>query len=321
MSGRPEDHVPRRLWTRRRVLCTAVGTLASGTIGAIGTGAYAWRIEPHWVQVTRRDLPIVGLPRAMDGAQLVQLSDLHIGPIVDSSYLARALSLVNGLRPDMLVITGDIVHRGASPAVAEVEALLGTLQHGRYGAYAILGNHDYGRDWADQRVAGQVVEAMEAAGLTVLRNEMVNVHGVRLVGLDDLWGPNFRPARVMSVYERPDPVLTLCHNPDAADTTGLSGCRGWTLCGHTHGGQCRFPFIGAPILPVQNKSYVEGVIQRDDDRWLYINRGVGYLRRVRFFVRPEITCFTLHRADSPQSIARAAARVHALHGSHVVRFG
>ena len=68
--------------TRRRFL-----TLAAGTT-ILGLGGYAWRIEPHWLEMVYRDLPIRNLPTALHGRTLAQVSDLHVGPVVDSEYLA-----------------------------------------------------------------------------------------------------------------------------------------------------------------------------------------------------------------------------------------
>ncbi|MEO1082736.1 MAG: hypothetical protein AAFY88_00695, partial [Acidobacteriota bacterium] len=68
---------------------------------------------------------------------------------------------------------------------------------------------------------------------------------------------------------------------------------GWILSGHTHGGQCKPPFLPPPILPVENRRYTAGAFELEGGRRLYINRGLGYLKRVRFNVRPELTLFTL----------------------------
>jgi predicted MPP superfamily phosphohydrolase len=72
-----------------------------------------------------------------------------------------------------------------------------------------------------------------------------------------------------------------------------NGYRGWILSGHTHGGQCKPPFFAPPVIPVRNRRYTAGAFDLYDGRWLYINRGLGYLHRVRFNARPEITVFTL----------------------------
>src|SRR5688572_33244936 len=96
---------PAKLFTRRRVLKMAGGLAGS----AVAIGLYTWRIEPHWLQVVERDLPIAGLPDALVGRRLIQVSDLHVGPVVDRDYLAAALTTVNSLRPDLLVLTGDFM--------------------------------------------------------------------------------------------------------------------------------------------------------------------------------------------------------------------
>jgi hypothetical protein len=94
------------------------------------------------------------------------------------------------------------------------------------------------------------------------------------------------------------PSLVLCHNPDAADRTIWAGYRGWILSGHTHGGQCKPPFCTPPFLPVNNHRYHAGEIDLGDGRRLYVNRALGYLKRVRFNARPEITVFTLCREEA-----------------------
>ena len=81
------------------------------------------------------------------------------------------------------------------------------------------------------------------------------------------------------------------------DALSWGDYKGWVLAGHTHGGQCKPPFLPPPLLPVRNKRYTAGEIPLSDGRRLYINRGLGHLIRARFNVRPEITAFTL-RAGS-----------------------
>ena len=141
-----------------------------------------------------------------------------------------------------------------------------------------------------------MVKRIGAAGIRVLRNERCFVSGLQLVGLDDLWGPRFNPLPVMSGIEPGEPALVLCHNPDVADLPVWSQFKGWILSGHTHGGQCKPPFLPPPILPVRNKRYTSGDFDLGDGRWMYISRGVGHLIPLRFNVRPEVTLFTLVKA-------------------------
>lgn len=87
--------------------------------------------------------------------------------------------------------------------------------------------------------------------------------------------------------------MALCHNPDGVDDPGWAGFRGWILAGHTHGGQCKPPWFDSPILPVQDRRSTSAPFELGNGRRLYLNRGIGYLRRVRFNCRPEITLFEL----------------------------
>ena len=132
---------------------------------------------------------------------------------------------------------------------------------------------------------------LERAGVRILRNDVANVGGLDIIGLDDLWSGRCNAA-VAQDKRTSDAALVPVHNPDAADER-WGEYRGWMLAGHTHGGQCKPPFLPPPLLPVQNRRYVAGEVAVTPQRTLYISRGVGHLIRARFNVRPEITLFTL----------------------------
>jgi predicted MPP superfamily phosphohydrolase len=82
---------------------------AGGVTLALGSYGYARRIEPHWVEVTHHTMPLANLPPTLVGKRLVQISDLHVGPVVDNAYLRGALRGLADLEPDYLVITGDFM--------------------------------------------------------------------------------------------------------------------------------------------------------------------------------------------------------------------
>jgi predicted MPP superfamily phosphohydrolase len=276
--------------TRRRV----ARSLALGVTGApIAAFLYAWRIEPHWLEIVRLDLPVEGLPAALEGRTLLQLSDLHIGERVDDDYLIDSLRRGAETEPDLVVLTGDAFDKGAAEHLDRGGRILEALPRGRLGTLAILGNHDYGPGWSHPEVAARVVERLEASGATVLRDAAVDIEGLRVVGLEDLWGPYFAAEEALRRASEASASIVLCHNPDAADRPVWGGFRGWILAGHTHGGQCKPPFLPPPMLPVANKRYTAGAFDLGAGRQLYINRGVGHLDRVRFNVRPEITLFRL----------------------------
>jgi predicted MPP superfamily phosphohydrolase len=275
--------------TRRRFLATAAGS--AGLLGA-----YAWRIEPHWLHVVHRDLPIARLPPALNGRTLVQISDLHVGPVVATEYLVAAMRRVSALHPDLTVITGDFMTCEGSEQVAHVGQVLEHLAPGPLGCVAILGNHDYGRRASRPDVAEQLTRRLQDLGVRVLQNQACTISGLQFIGLDDLWSRCFDPETAWTSVRPEQPSLVLCHNPDAADLPVWSGYRGWILAGHTHGGQCKIPFLPPPLLPVKNPRYTAGALDLGDGRRMYINPGLGYLRRVRFNVRPEITAFRLRPA-------------------------
>jgi len=264
--------------------------VAAGAAGAVG---YTFGVEPHWVETVERLLPIRSLPPSLAGRRLVHISDLHVGPQVESEYLIESLRSIASLEPDILAITGDLISYRGPEQFTQLRRVLGALPRFRLGAVAVLGNHDYGANWAEPRVAERVADELTRAGVRVLRNEAVNVYGLRIIGLDDLWASRFDPFLVQAELSDRSASLVLCHNPDAVDTVGWGEYQGWVLAGHTHGGQCKPPFLPPPLLPVENRRYTAGEISIGDGRTLYINRGLGHLLQVRFNVRPEITLFTL----------------------------
>jgi uncharacterized protein len=287
---------------RRTFLRTSAVAAASG-LASLG---YATLFEPHWLEFVARDLPIDHLPAALDGARLAQISDIHVGPRVSDEYLIESFERLRGYRPDIVVVTGDFIsHRVArrDEQFAQLRAVLPHVPAGRLGTFGILGNHDYGANWSEPPVAAQVVAHAERTGIRILRNESTIVSGLEVIGVDDLWAKRSDPL-VAQRARTGNAALVLVHNPDTADTHPWGDYRGWMLAGHTHGGQCRPPFLPAPILPVQNRRYAAGEVAVDDRRTLYINRGVGHLIQARFNVRPEITLFTLRRG-SPGRESRA----------------
>ncbi|HET8922447.1 MAG TPA: metallophosphoesterase [Candidatus Acidoferrum sp.] len=281
-----------KLVTRR----TMLRSLAAAGCGGLALGLYTWRVEPHWLEFTYPDLPIKDLPRELEGKTLAQISDLHVGPKVDDEYVLQSFRRAERLAPDITAFTGDwITYRGQSQ-FEQLRRLLANIPHGRLGTVGILGNHDYGRNWRMVDVAEQVATIARAAGVKLLRNESVIIAGLQFLGLDDLWSPCFDPARLLAERGREGASLVLCHNPDAADLPVWGEYQGWILAGHTHGGQCKPPFLPPPLLPVKNKRYTSGEFELSGTRRMYISRGVGHLIRVRFNVRPEIPVFRLKRA-------------------------
>ena len=283
--------VTRRSFLRR----SSVATVA-------GLGVYAFGIEPRWVSVEHHDLPIPDLPDDLVGKRAVQISDLHVGTQVGESYLRRQFDYVDSLQPDFVFFTGDYVDNSTQWHVEKGIKLLTHFSRGKLGTACVLGNHDFGdrgveveRNTANTQ---RLINAFEDQGLNLLSGEVVELSGLKVVGLPDYWYGGFDSQAAREIIESTNDngaTITLSHNPDTADLPIWDGYRSWILCGHTHGGQVRFPLIGALKLPVENRTYVSGSYLVNDRYHMYINRGIGHSLRVRFMARPEITVFTLKR--------------------------
>jgi predicted MPP superfamily phosphohydrolase len=259
-----------------------------------GGGLIGWTglIEPFWLDINYQKLSIANLPKNWVGKRLIQISDLHAGA-ANLDYLTRAIEAVNSIEPDVVVITGDMIDM--TGGLSDLRRIFQSLTPARVTTLGCLGNHDYGRWFNDEATAQEVVEIAERNGIQVLRNEKLTIDGLDFFGMEDPWSPRFNSRSDILLREANSnrPAICLCHNPDVCDRNLWGGFRGYVLAGHTHGGQCKPPFLPAPRLPVINRRYTQGFFELDASRQLYISRGIGYSMQVRFNCRPEITVFTL----------------------------
>lgn len=297
----PPPPPPSKPFSRRKFIRRALGA----TI--LGTGFYSFGVEPYFLEVVRRPLPLKNLPASLAGKTLAQLSDLHVGR-TPMWFLQHAVATAVGLRPDVITITGDFMSCMGHEQIASVVQLLSPLPARTTPVFACLGNHDYGPAWAHPKIADALVASLDTLGIQTLRNQAINYRGLAIVGFEDLWSATrWNPTAAMRALAviRPasGPALALCHNPDACDLPhwASAGFDGYVLAGHTHGGQCKPPFLPPPMLPVKNRLYTAGHFAIAGGGGggggfdLYINRATGNLRPVRFNCRPELTLFTLVR--------------------------
>jgi len=290
-----EDRPPAAPRRRRGLLRGAIGLLAAGA----GTAAYALGLEPTWVEVVANDLPVPNLPPAWEGLRVAHLADLHHGRRVPLDYLAECVDLVQGLGADLVAATGDFISHRQDEYGEAVAKVVGRLR-APLGVFACLGNHDFGLSRpAREATACTVAAALVRGGVRLLRNEAVRLsregRDLWVVGVDDLWSGGLDARGAMAQVPRGGASLALCHNPDAAPLLADAGA-GAILAGHTHGGQVHLPGLGPLILPVRNRQWYRG-LHRVGGSWLYVNRGVGWLVRIRLACRPEITVHTLRRAE------------------------
>lgn len=284
-------------WSRRRFLKHAAW--GAGPLAA-GLGVYAWQIEPHWVDVATVELPLRGLGAELDGYRIVHVSDFHTGRQVSTSYLRSCMDRINTLKPDLIVVTGDLITGGLGDQIATAAGLVARLE-AEDGTLVSLGNHDYhswtpGREHPD--VADRLAAAVNKVGARTLRNECRVIRrggsAVNIVGLDELLVNRCNPEPAFASIASGKPVIALSHNPES-----MGILRHWpvdvVLSGHTHGGQVCLPVVGPLHLPIDNRRYASGLIEEGDKR-LYVTRGLGHLWQVRFGCRPEITVHHLRRA-------------------------
>lgn len=253
---------------------------------------YTALVEPFWLELVERKLPISKLPPGLKAKTLVQISDIHVGGRVSEKYLIESLDRVSELQPDIVVYTGDFISLDEKTE-AQMAKVFPHLPQGKIGTAAILGNHDYGVNWAQEQWALKIIDALADLRIPVLRNETLNLAGLQILGLDDSWADKIDLVKGLASLDPDRPALVLSHNPDTVDQGDWSDYQGWILSGHTHGGQCKPPFLPPPLLPVINKRYTAGHFPLSGGRDLYINRALGFLHQVRFNVRPEVTIFEL----------------------------
>ncbi len=223
--------------------------------------------------IRRVDVPIAGLPAALHGFSIAQISDLHIGATIKRAYLERVVDAVNGLGADMIAVTGDLVDGSVRDLARHTEPL--SRLAARHGAFFVTGNHEY------YSGAGPWVQEVRRLGLAVLMNEHVVLrHGgasVVVAGVTDYNAGYFDPA------QRSDPAaamtgapgdagvrLLLAHQPRSAFAAVQAGFD-LQLSGHTHGGQI-FPWT---YLVRLQQPFTAG-LHRLGKLSVYISRGTGY---------------------------------------------
>lgn len=262
-------------------------------LSIVGVGYYATQVEPYRVEYVHHKLPIPHLPRGLQGAKLIHISDMHTGYRVPNRYLFRVFEEIVALEPEFVVYTGDFITQERTTEIHNLEPVMQVAPHGSLGTVAVLGNHDYGKYTRQPEVASLIVETLNRFDIPILRNAQLTLNGITFTGLDDLRGPNFAPEEIVKSIDHSRANIVLCHNPDVADMPMWDGFESWILSGHTHGGQVRLPFMRPPLLPIRNKLYSDGPFDLANGHHLYVNRGVGHLTRLRLNVRPEITIHTL----------------------------
>jgi uncharacterized protein len=228
------------------------------------------RRRPRVVDV---EVPLPGLPPALHGFTIAQISDVHVGPTIKRDFLHGIVEIVNSLRADIVAITGDLVDGSVEQLAAHVEPL--SRLRARHGAYFVTGNHEY------YSGAAAWVAELRRLGLHVLLNQHVVLsHGdasLLIAGVTDYGAHAFDPAHrsdpqaaLAGAPAGLRPRVLLAHQPRTAAAAADAGFD-LQLSGHTHGGQ----FWPWNLFVRLQQPFTAGLHQLGD-LWVYTSRGSGY---------------------------------------------
>jgi len=273
--------------TRRKFL------LSSAAVG-LPTLGYAGLLEPKMLTIKEITLGIQNLPTGFEGFKIAQLTDFHYRPDLEQDLIKEAVAKAMDWEPDLIALTGDFVDRKPD-ALHDLVPELAPLR-APFGVYGVLGNHDY---YQSSELYNR--EAFRKIQTQLLVNDIAypqqGEQMVEVIGLDSIYSstPNFH----LPVGSQPEERLrlVLSHEPDTFDQVTARYAPHLQLSGHTHGGQCRIPFVGyAPFTPPYGRQYIDGAYENGSSS-LYVSSGLGTsLARLRFACRPEIVLLTLTSA-------------------------
>jgi len=269
-------------WTR----LSAIGVMALTPAITLVGFFMARRVAP----VVDVEVPLAGLPKALEGFTIAQISDIHVGATIKRDFVEAIVDRVNGLRADMVAITGDVVD-GSVPDLAHDTEPLARLTS-RHGTYAVTGNHEY------YSGAHEWIRELERLGAKVLMNEHVVLDhdgaALTVAGVTDWSAHHFDPAHrsdpQAAAKGAPEHALKilLAHQPRSALLAEGAGYQ-LQLSGHTHGGQ----FWPWNFLVRLQQPFTAG-LNRLGRLWVYTSRGTGYWGPpMRFGVPSEITLIRL----------------------------
>jgi hypothetical protein len=284
---------------RRRFLEQTAKVVTAAPFVASVYGLLYGRLD---LETTRQRIKLPRLPKAFHGFRIAQLSDIHIGPFMTAKEIREFVSITNGLRSDLIVLTGDFITWDPTTQEDVVDALAGLQSP--FGIYGCLGNHERYADAEDS-----ITQMFALHGIRMLRSTAAAIQSqgetLNLIGVDfqsrARSGPftRFTVRRYLEGVDRlilPDTAnILLSHNPNTFDRAAELGID-LSLAGHTHGGQVTLEFIHPDLSPSRLiTDYVRGRFQKGASQ-LYVNRGIGTIGvPIRLDAPPEITLFELVR--------------------------
>ena len=265
----------------RRDFLRATTTVSVGALA--GVGAYGVAYERHHIARIVQDVPVRGLPPALDGLRIGMITDVHHSSVVSGDDVTRAVMLLNESAPDIVVLGGDYISFFDRTYIGPVAERLQPLAGAPHGSFAVLGNHD------DER---EVPAALASKGFTVLKDQRTSltIKGERL----DLAGIRFwtrTPREIAGVLNGTGgTTILLAHDPRRLTEAAALDVQ-LVLSGHTHGGQVIVPAIGA--VAGRKFPVLAGYATRENTS-LFVSRGVGTVYvPIRINCPPDVAVLTL----------------------------
>jgi uncharacterized protein len=282
-----EQNIAPRRWTRRAAI-----KLAAASAAAVGLGSFAYGVMAReQFAVSRVEVKITDLPGEFSGLTIAHLSDIHHGRFTGLEYIKECVEAVNRLSPDLVALTGDFTFGGRRYLGPCLEALKGLKA--RVGVYAVMGNHDH------YLGAREVARSIRYGGFNLLIDavDRIEVGGSKLwlLGVDDLLCGDTDISQLMRGLPSAEPRIVFSHNPDFIEEFAAREKHiDLMISGHTHGGQIRFPLIGAPhISSDYGQRYAIG-LNRKGSMQVYTTRGIGTIViPARLNCPPEIVLYKL----------------------------
>jgi predicted MPP superfamily phosphohydrolase len=284
----PPQDPARRVFVAQALAGTAV-------VAAAGVSAYAFRKATGPAEVSEVPIRLERLPAALSGLTIAQVSDLHVGPTIGERDVRRIVEQVNGLRPDLVAVTGDLV----DGSVRELGRAIGHLAElrARFGTFFITGNHEYYSGHAAW------IAELRRLGIQVLNDRRVAIGdagaSLDLAGVDDYSIHEDYDADLARVLRDRDPersLVLLAHQPRKPEF--LNAVRAGVelqVSGHTHGGQIApWNLVVGAVFP-----YVKGLYRHEEDGrsgQVFVSRGAGYWGPpLRLGAPPEVAKLVLTR--------------------------
>lgn len=242
--------------------------------------AYGFLIEPKLITVKEHKITVNNLPDNFNGFKIVHISDLHYGRMFDEDRLKKLVNSINEQKPDIVVLTGDLIDKDTNMTIDEANKISAELNkiNSTSGKYAISGNNDLKFDeWTNIITNGGFIDLNNTYD-TIYKDGYQNIFIAGASTLQDKQSINDKVKTsidYLNSFDKNGPVykILLLHEPDVIDDINVNPFD-LILAGHSHAGQVRLPFIGAIYLPDGAKKYYESYYKLKNSD-LYISNGLG----------------------------------------------